>query len=329
MEKEVLRKLIIEDKKERFNALAMEVFELQVRENDIYKAFVDTLKGEKFTPNSICDIPFLPISFFKSHKVVSGNWEAKKVYKSSATTGMTRSNHYVFDDAFYLSEALVTFESFYGSMNDICLLALLPCYLERGDSSLVSMADCFIKQSEYSGSGFFLDNIEALESSIAKARLDHKKIVLLGVSFALLELSEKGWDLSDVVIMETGGMKGRGPEMPKAAFHDLLKKRFNTAKIHSEYGMTELLSQAYSIGDGIFQSSKTMEIRITELTDPLCFQEDGKGGVINVIDLMNLDSRSFVCTEDMGIRYADGSFKILGRVDAAEIRGCNLLVSDL
>lgn len=315
--------------KQDFVELAFEVFSYQVIENEIYRSFVRTLKGEGFRPKNIDEIPFLPVSFFKRFKVVSGNYPASHVYRSSATTGSVRSEHHVIDNSFYLENALQTFEEFYGSIEDWTVCALLPGYLERGDSSLIAMTQYFIEKSGSSLGGFYLDDFDHLLRTIAIAKDSNTKVLLLGVSFALLQLADRKIDLSGVVVMETGGMKGRGKEIPKKAFHKELKEGLGVKEIHSEYGMTELLSQAYSLGAGIFHSATSMRVVCKDITDPLTSVDAGKSGIINVIDLANIDSCSFIETQDLGIVHGSGNFELLGRVDAAEIRGCNLLVSDI
>lgn len=313
--------------KKDFESISLEVFDYQYQLNSLYKEFCNCIKGEGFRPKSINEIPFLPVSFFKTHKIVSGNFDVNQIYKSSATTGSIQSKHYVYDNQLYLENALKTFEYYYGSVNDCIVLALLPGYIERGDSSLISMAKYFIDASARKESGFFLNEFEELLHIIKKN--PSSKIVLLGVSFALQQLAELSPDLNNVIVMETGGMKGKGKKMPKKAFHVSLQNAFNVKEIHSEYGMTELLSQAYSLKDGIFKAAPTMKVICKDITDPFKTMDDQKSGVINVIDLINIDSCSFIETQDLGFTYANGDFELLGRVDAAEIRGCNLLISDI
>ncbi len=316
---------------DNFDSIALELFSYQYESNPVYQAYVDLLRkqGRSTFIRSIEDIPFLPISFFKSRTIKTGSWEADTIYTSSTTTGSIPSQHYVRNNALYLRLALKHFEQFYGSIQEYVFLALLPGYLERQGSSLVSMADYFIQQSNHSLSGFYLHDLEALLKTIEQAKSQSRKIILLGVSFALWTLAEKGVDLKDVIVMETGGMKGRGPELPKAAFHDFLKAQLNIEQVHSEYGMTELLSQAYSTGNTIFKAAPTMRILTREVTDPFNYTPLGKAGVINIIDLANIDSCAFIATDDLGIRLDKQEFQVLGRLDNAEIRGCNLLVSDM
>jgi len=327
--REILKSRLERVGSQEFEELALDIFKYQFEENPVYRLFVETLKGKGFRPKNKQEIPFLPVSFFKSYRVISGDHMVSNVYRSSATTGSIRSEHHVVDNSLYLRTALKTFEKYYGSIKDWTICALLPGYLERGDSSLVSMAKYFIDKSMDSSSGFFLDEIDELLQVLKQCKGSGKQVLLLGVSFALLELADLELDLSHVIVMETGGMKGRGKEMPKKAFHELLKRGLGVTKIHSEYGMTELLSQGYSLGNGVFHPAGTMQVICKELTDPLSVVPFGKSGIINVIDLVNIDSCSFIETQDLGIVRANGDFELLGRVDAAEIRGCNLLVSDI
>jgi len=335
MERKKLIEAVQEVDTDHFDAVALEIYRFQIVHNIIYRKFVDTLltsrglRLETFSPKTIQEIPFLPISFFKSEKVISGDFKPDVIYTSSSTTGMIPSQHYVRNEKEYLIHAASLFESNYGKLDNFVILALLPGYLERKGSSLVAMAQYFIQESSNDLSGFYLHDYKGLLQSIDKAKLENKKILLLGVSFALWELAELNVDLSDVIVMETGGMKGRGPELPKAAFHEFLKKGLNINKVHSEYGMTELLSQSYSSGETIFTPSRTMKILTSEVTDPFTWQENMKGGIIHVVDLMNIDSCSFIVTEDLGLVQENGDFQILGRLDQSEVRGCNLLVSDL
>lgn len=268
----------------------------------------------------------MPISFFKTHTLQTGNWTAQTVFRSSGTTGTSTSQHLVRDLAFYERNARRGFEYVYGPLSEYTVLALLPAYLERRDSSLVFMADSFIRQSRDAQSGFFLHNYEQLAVLLRQCAKKRKKTLLLGVSFALWDMAERyqlGFD--ELVVMETGGMKGRRKELTRSELHAILAPAFRQKYIHSEYGMTELLSQAYSQRDGLFWPAPTMRVYIRDLTDPLTLQKDGRTGAINIIDLANLDTISFIATDDVGRRYADGSFEVLGRLDAADIRGCNLM----
>lgn len=312
-----------------FEALALEVFQYQARYNTLYRQYIQLLHIEAEKVQKLSQIPFLPIQFFKSHLIQSGNWEPELQFSSSGTgqAAMT-SRHAVRSRKWYLETTERIFESFYGNINNYCVLALLPAYLERQGSSLVLMAQHFIDRSSDPRSGFFLYNYPDLMKVIRECRAEKRPFLLLGVSFALWELSEQFQeDLSDGIIMETGGMKGRRKEITREELHGLLSASFGASKIHSEYGMTELFSQAYSKGDGRFQPAPGMMVLTREITDPLTRQKAGKTGAVNIIDLANVDTISFIATDDVGRVYEDGTFEILGRMDASDIRGCNLLLN--
>lgn len=308
-----------------FDELAMAVFRLQSVQNPIYKKYLKVLKTDPFNISKIIDIPFLPIEFFKNHKVILENLKPEITFSSSGTTGVVPSLHHIADLAVYEQSFLNAFEAFWGDIKHYCVLALLPSYLERKGSSLIYMADRLIKESGHPQSGFFLNNLDELVSIIKE--LGDQKILLLGVSYALLDLAENYTiDHPDIIVMETGGMKGRRREMVRDELHSILKKGLNIKKVSSEYGMTELLSQAYSYGDGIFSCPPWMKILIRDANDPLTILDDGQSGGINIIDLANINSCSFIMTQDLGKKYKDGSFEILGRFDSSDIRGCNLLL---
>lgn len=310
-----------------FEDLALEIFRYQARENVLYAQYLELLGVDYHSVNEVRQIPFLPIAFFKTHEVKTGNWSATTIFSSSGTTGQQSSQHAVKALDFYLDNTKSGFEFFYGAVSDYCILALLPAYLERKGSSLVAMADYFIRQSRYKQSGFFLHNLEEVAQQLSYCQQKNIPTLLLGVSFALWDLAEQfPMDLSNVIIMETGGMKGRRREITREELHGILNNAFQTKSIHSEYGMTELLSQAYSKGGGLFNPAPTMKVLTREITDPFAIQQAGKTGVINIIDLANIDSVSFIATDDLGKMYEDGSFEILGRLDASDVRGCNLLV---
>jgi len=310
---------------EHFEALALEIFRFQARYNEVYSRYLSLLNINVKEIDDPAAIPFLPIQFFKNHSVKTGQWEERTVFTSSGTTGAVASRHLVNDVSFYLNNAVAGFGSFYGDPSAYCVLALLPSYLERSGSSLVCMAAHFIQRSKCPQSGFFLKNTNELLQVLAASR--PKKTLLLGVSFALLDLAERyPLDLKDMVIMETGGMKGRRRELTRHELHGTLKKAFNVNAIHSEYGMTELFSQAYSKGEGHFLPAPTMRVYAREITDPLTPQRLGKTGVLNVIDLANFDTCSFIATGDLGRVFPGGSFEVLGRLDNSDIRGCNLMV---
>ncbi|MCM4166843.1 hypothetical protein KCTC52924_01697 [Arenibacter antarcticus] len=315
------------DSDKEFNALALETFGSQYHHNPLYREFCQHLGRNESNVKRIEDIPFLPISFFKSHKVICGTFQPEIIFTSSGTTGSEVSQHFVKDISIYEQSYLTAFEKFYGAINDHCILALLPSYLEREGSSLIYMADDLIIKSKHPDSGFYLDDLEHLQRTLLKLEKSNTKILLLGVSFALLDMAEKyNLQLKNTVIMETGGMKGRKKEMIREELHQVLKTGFGVPHIHSEYGMTELLSQAYSHGNGIFYSPKWMKVLTRETEDPLSIQEPGKSGGINIIDLANVHSCAFIATQDLGKVHPDGSFEILGRFDHSDVRGCNLMV---
>lgn len=312
-----------------FEALALEVFNYQAQHNELYRAFVKALGIVPSKIQKIEEIPFLPIEFFKSHKVLCRGLEPALVFESSRTTGQQASRHYVVDPAWYARVSQRIFEQFYGSLQNYHILALLPSYLERQNSSLVWMVQHFIEQSESPYSGFYLYNYEQLLAAIDRLRHlnDGRTPLLLGVTFALLEFAQLyEIDLSGFVVMETGGMKGRGEELLRETVHELLCQRFGLHLIHSEYGMTELLSQAYSPGEGIFQAPAWMRVLLREVNDPLCIDNTQRSGVVNIIDLANIDTCAFIATQDMGSLLPDGRFRITGRMDTADQRGCNLLL---
>ena len=306
-----------------FNEVALKVFDFQVRNCKVYGDFVGVLNRSQ--PTKIEEIPFLPISFFKTHTVKTENLPIEFDFLSSGTTGMIRSKHSVQKPYMYEKSFELIYTEFIGSPEDQVILALLPNYIEQGNSSLIYMVDNLIKATKNELSGFFLDDYKGLVDRYIKAIELGEKVVLFGVSYALLDLAEMKIDLSKAQIIETGGMKGRRKEMSKEELHDVLKKGLNVEYISSEYGMTELFSQSYSDKEGVFDSPKWMKILIRETNDPFHFIEDGKTGGINVIDLANLYSCSFIETQDLGKKFGE-SFKILGRFDQSDLRGCNLMV---
>jgi phenylacetate-coenzyme A ligase PaaK-like adenylate-forming protein len=316
-------------KDQDFTALTLDIFRYQAENNPVYRKFLDLLGIKQAQIQRIEDIPFLPIELFKKYELQSGEWTAQQIFTSSGTTGANTSQHFVRDSQWYLENARRGFEYFYGPLKDYIVLALLPAYLERKGSSLILMAQDFIEQSRSALGGFYLYNqkelIHHLQQILQKE--SSAKVLLLGVSFALLDLAEAyPLDLQNVIIMETGGMKGRREEITRTELHQLLKTAFQQQSIHSEYGMTELFSQAYSQGSGLFFPAPTMRVFSREITDPLQLQDFQRTGALNIIDLANLDTISFIATEDLGKVYADGSFEILGRLDASDVRGCNLMV---
>ncbi len=318
---------IREVQEENFNELALEIFRWQAAWNPLYRQFLELLQVQPDEIDSIGEIPFLPISFFKNKTIKTGLWKAETVFESSGTSGQITSRHEVRSTAWYEENTVRGFGHFYGHPSGYCFLALLPSYLERGGSSLVLMADHFIQTSSFAESGFFLNDHAMLARLLNELKAKTIPTVLIGVSFGLLDFVEQYQiDFPDLIVMETGGMKGRRKEITRMELHELIRKGFNINHVHSEYGMTELFSQAYSKKDGLFRTSPTMKILIRDVTDPFCILPERRHGAINIIDLANLDTCAFVATDDLGRQYADNSFEILGRIDASDIRGCNLMV---
>lgn len=310
-----------------FEKLSFEIFRFQAKNNLIYNEFLNHLAIDVTSVHKLNQIPFLPIQFFKSHKVVSSKEKVQQIFLSSGTTGDTQSKHYVTDLNIYKTSFRKGFEYFYGNIKDYTVLALLPSYLERDGSSLIYMVNDFIESSNCSKSGFYLNNLEELSDHLIELDKNNKKVLLIGVSFALLDFVEKfKFKLNNTIIIETGGMKGRRKELIKKELHRVLCDGFGVEEIHSEYGMTELLSQAYSKGNGLFKCPPWMKVIIRDTEDALTIFPDGKSGGINVIDLANINSCSFIATQDLGKTYANGTFEVLGRFDNSDIRGCNLMV---
>ncbi len=312
-----------------FEKMALEIFRFQAHECPVYSQYINLLGTDPQDVDSILSIPFLPVSFFRDHLVLSGGGEPEKIFLSSGTTGMQQSRHAVKSLALYDESLTRTFRRFYGDPSQYAIMGLLPSYLERGESSLVYMVKKLIDLSGNTEGGFFLDDFDALLRAVGKARHAGLKVMIIGVTFALLDLAEKHpCDLRDLIIMETGGMKGRRKEMIREELHGILKNVFNVSAVHSEYGMTELLSQAYSKGDGLYSTPPWMKVLIRDSHDPSSHSiEAGASGGISVIDLANIWSCSFIATSDIG-RMNDGdSFEILGRFDNSDIRGCSLMVT--
>jgi len=310
-----------------FNEIALEIFHFQYQNNTVYKQFVDFLKTRVSQISHYTQIPFLPVEFFKNHRVASGEFNPEIVFTSSGTTGMQPSKHYVKDIELYDSTFTKTFELFFGSPKDYVILALLPSYLEREGSSLVYMADKLIDLSQRPESGFYLNEYEELNSLLHVLKSQNQKVLLLGVTYALLDLAEQfPINFPELILMETGGMKGKRKELIRDELHAQLKLAFGVPNIYSEYGMTELLSQAYSMGNGIFNTPPWMKILIRDVNDPLSLLPAGKTGGINIVDLANIYSCSFIATQDMGKVNSNNSFEILGRFDNSDVRGCNLMV---
>ena len=307
--------------------MALKVFRFQFEQNAVYQEFCQFLKKDKANVKAIADIPFLPIQFFKSHQVVSSASPIEVIFTSSGTTGMVNSQHAVTDLAYYEQSFRTAFAQFYGSIENYVILALLPSYLEREGSSLIYMVDDMIRNSNNPDSGFYLNNYNELIEKLEQLDNSGQNVLLIGVTYALLDLIEKKkFQLKNTVVMETGGMKGKRKEMIREELHAVLREGFGVSTIHSEYGMTELLSQAYSFGNGIFECPPWMHILIRDTEDALSYLADGKTGGINIIDLANVNSCSFIATQDLGKKNPNHSFEVLGRFDASDIRGCNLLV---
>ncbi|WP_424492449.1 acyl transferase [Salinimicrobium sp. GXAS 041] len=312
---------------EEFKAAALEVFRHQYEKNEVYNKFCRLLNKDPKQVKSINEIPFLPIGFFKSFPVISSENTVEITFTSSGTTGSQTSKHMVTDLEVYKKSFQKGFQNFYGNIEEYAVLALLPSYLEREGSSLIYMAQDFIERSKNPESGFYLNDLSALIEKLVRLDQKGQKILLIGVSFALLDLVEQHqFELKNTVIMETGGMKGRRKEMIRKELHQRLSKGFGVGKIHSEYGMTELLSQAYSTGNGLFDCPPWMKILIRDPEDALQLLPQGKTGGLNIVDLANVNSCSFIATQDLGKETADGKLEILGRFDNSDIRGCNLMV---
>lgn len=311
-----------------FRAAALEVFHYQSKHTPVYRDYLAALGVDHSQVGAVEEIPFLPIEFFKSHTVIEDGKNAEVIFESSGTSGTTPSRHHVADTGLYRESFSRGFRKIYGDPGQYCILALLPSYLERKGSSLVHMMKHLIGQSGHPDSGFYLDNLEDLSAILQKRNEDRYPTILVGVSFALLDLAEQfPMKLEDhIIVMETGGMKGRHKEVIRSELHLQLKEAFGLQTIHSEYGMTELLSQAYSAGDGLFKTPPWMKILIRDPNDPLSMLSVGQTGGINIIDLANIYSCSFIATGDLGKVYENGSFEVLGRFDHSDIRGCNLLV---
>ncbi len=313
-----------------FDKMALQIYAYQREENPVYREYLTLTNQLNKKVMHRKEIPFLPIAFFKTHEVKTGHWQATKVFESSGTTDARPSRHWVNNQKWYLENAKHIFEAQFGSLTNFHILGLLPGYLERSTSSLVAMVQFFKEQSDSALSGFYLNDFKGLKDVLAQAKKTKKKVLLIGVSFGLLDFAEAypNLDLAHCIIMETGGMKGRRKEMIRQDLHRQLQNAFNVPIIHSEYGMTELFSQAYAQGE-LFIPGKTMKIALREFNDPFAISSHGQTGLINIIDLANFDTCSFIATDDIGRVYQDGSFEVLGRYDHSDMRGCNLMISDL
>jgi hypothetical protein len=312
--------------KDDFEATAMALYRYQYQHNELYKSYHQALKIDTDTIKTLTQIPFLPISFFKTHKVSTvPHVPSSVVFDSSGTTGMIPSKHFVHDVRLYETISLAGFEALYGSVQDWVILALLPSYLERKTSSLVHMAKVMMDKGGHPENGFYLNEWDLLQDKLVQLKRQGKKVLLLGVTFALIDFAMKyPMDLAGVVVMETGGMKGRQAEWTREQVHHYLKNQWQLDTVHSEYGMTELLSQAYSKVEGLFEPIPTMRAYVRDPQDPLGTMEEGSG-VLNIIDLANVYSCAFIATEDMGKVYSDKRFEVLGRMDFAALRGCSML----
>ena len=319
-----LQKQVLQINENNFDEIAWQVFHFQAQHNVVYREYLQALQVDLNNIKSLEEIPFLPIQFFKSHTVKTGNWITQRTFKSSGTTQLIRSVHHVWDEEFYLNHSVQTFEKFFGPLNHFHVLCLLPAY-DTTYSSLVAMARHFVAKSQSHESGFYLENLDTLPSKIKALNPSGRNILLLGVTHALTDLAEQGpFFFENVLVMETGGMKGRKAEITRAELHKTLSDGLGTDKIVSEYGMTELLSQAYSREKAIFEYSRAMRVIIKEINDP--FKSTSGIGIVNMIDLANYHSCSFIETQDLG-RVTKNGFEVLGRADNSEARGCNLLIA--
>lgn len=316
-----------------FEALSLEIFRFQYQHNPVYGQYVDALQVKPGEVQKLADIPFLPIRFFKSHAVTTTGFTPELVFESSGTTGSINSKHLVKDALVYEESFTRAFRQFYGEINDWCVIGLLPAYLERQGSSLVYMVDKLVKNSHHPQSGFYLYDFEKLQQVLLQLESQGQQVLLIGVTFALLDFAQQyPTPLQHTVMMETGGMKGRREELIRPQVHEILQQAFGLPAIHAEYGMTELLSQAYSKGNGLFSCPPWMKVLIREEEDPLAIRsvkeikQKPVSGAINIIDLANIYSCSFIATDDAGQLEADGSFRVMGRLDNSDIRGCSLMV---
>jgi hypothetical protein len=309
-----------------FQTRALEVFKFQYQGNTLYRRFTDRFLANPDSVKELTQIPFLPVSFFKTDAVKTGEFEPEMIFESSGTTGMQTARHFVKQVSLYRESFVKGFDFFYGDPRSYCILGLLPSYLERSGSSLVWMVDELIRLSGHSESGFYLYDFDKLHHILGKLEKNRQNTLMIGVGFALMDFAEKySMQLSHTIVMETGGMKGRREEITRMEMHDILKRKLGLSHIHSEYGMTELLSQAYSLGEGIYKPVPWMKVMIRDEDDPLHIRASGEG-LLNIIDLANRASCAFIATDDVAKIYSDGSFEVLGRMDNSDIRGCSLLV---
>jgi phenylacetate-coenzyme A ligase PaaK-like adenylate-forming protein len=325
--KNYFEKLVSIKDENDFEKMALDVFRYQSANNPVYAEYVKGLNIDRDKVSNILQIPFLPVELFKTNKILTGDNNFERIFTSSGTTGSEESKHYIKNISLYEKVFSETFSSFYGDTSEYTILALLPSYLERKDSSLIYMMERLIDMTNSSESGFYLYEYEKLFSMLNNLQKKRKKTLLFGVSYALLDFSEQyKINFPELIVMETGGMKGKRKELIREEFHELLCKAFGVKTIHSEYGMTELVSQAYSFGNGIFKSPKWMRILVREPDDPLVTGIKNSSGGINIIDLANIDSCAVLATQDLGKVYDDNSFEVIGRFDFSDVRGCNLMV---
>jgi len=310
-----------------FDDIALAAFQYQYHNNTLYRSFTDALHIAPASVRNIQQIPFLPVSFFKTYQVKSGDWQQHRmIFESSGTTGDIPSRHFIYDEHIYRESLLMGFEQFYGPVEQYAIIALLPSYLERGNSSLVHMARVLMEKSALPANGFYLNEYDKLQQVLQQLEEQQQPTLLLGVTFALLDFAEQHpMHLQHTIVMETGGMKGRREEWTRTQVHDFLKQQWQLSQVHSEYGMTELLSQAYAKEDGIFSPATTMQVLVRDINDPLDVSTTGTG-CLNIIDLANIHSCCFIATDDIGTIASDGTFQVLGRIDHAALRGCNLMV---
>ena len=311
----------------KFETEALKIFRHQAKNNKVYKQFLKLLKIDFMSIGKVEDIPFMPVDFFKSHEVLSTEDKVERIFSSSGTTGAVQSQHFVTNLQIYEESFNKGFQYFYGNVKNYTILALLPGYLERQGSSLIYMVDHLIKESASKDSGFYLNELNALSALLTKLDSKGEKVLLIGVTYALLDLIQnRKFRLKNTIVMETGGMKGKRKELIRSELHEILADGFGLMNIHSEYGMTELLSQAYSSGGGVFETPPWMKIFIRDTEDPFHILDHGRTGGINIVDLANINSCSFIATQDLGRKIDDNKFEILGRFDHSDIRGCNLMV---
>ena len=325
--KELEQKVFAITNEKEFETIALDIYQFQFENNPVYQSYCTAISKKPEVVRQLTDIPFLPISFFKTHKVVTTSFDPRLVFKSSGTTATVPSNHYLRDVELYIQSFSKCFEAFYGNIKEYCIIGLLPSYLERGNSSLIFMVDYLIKQSGHEESGFYLYDFKKLDQVLKKIEASDQRAILFGVTYALLDFGQQyPQRLSKTMVMETGGMKGRRKEMTKSELYEYLRSSFGVDHIYSEYGMTELLSQAYGI-DGLYQSPPWMKILLRDETDPFYVYDfpGDQSGAINIIDLANVYSCSFIASEDIGKTSSQGGFEVLGRMDHSDIRGCSLL----